>query len=304
MKAKLFVRTALIMLGAGCSLTSWGQVNSATMYNGGSNNPGSTGSYYGRYSSATGLYSFGGGYDSDATGHYSMALGTRNKAIGPASLALGIDVRGTGDRSMVIGSGYSISSPLTNSLANSLMVGFKSDKPTLYVGSASGPGTVGNVGIGTSYVPIARLKVSNLTTDDWYYGIKSEVNNDETKALAVTDYATGEDLFLVWGSGIVNTKKLYSEEIQVISDAIGISWPDYVFSADYELRPLREVKSFINVNHHLPDVPSQQEILDGGINLGEMDAVLLRKIEELTLYVLELQEEIDALKGIGNGTEK
>lgn len=68
-------------------------------------------------------------------------------------------------------------------------------------------------------------------------------------------------------------------------------WPDFVFTKDYGLMPLGEVEAFINENSHLPNVPSASEVGDKGINLGEMDAVLLQKIEELTLYVIELKKE-------------
>ncbi|MCT4638064.1 MAG: lamin tail domain-containing protein [Bacteroidales bacterium] len=80
-------------------------------------------------------------------------------------------------------------------------------------------------------------------------------------------------------------------------------WADYVFAEDYILKPLSEVESFITENNHLPDVPSEQEIKENGINVAEMNAKLLLKIEELTLYVIEinkenkkLREEVEELK--------
>jgi hypothetical protein len=73
-------------------------------------------------------------------------------------------------------------------------------------------------------------------------------------------------------------------------------WPDHVFNANYNLRPLEEVEAFIVNNKHLPDVPNQQEIQNNGLNLGQMDAILLQKIEELTLYVIELKKENNMLK--------
>ncbi len=73
-------------------------------------------------------------------------------------------------------------------------------------------------------------------------------------------------------------------------------WADYVFEKEYDLKPLNEVAEFISKNGHLPNVPSEKEVAENGINLGKMDAVLLRKIEELTLYVLELKKENDQIK--------
>lgn len=68
-------------------------------------------------------------------------------------------------------------------------------------------------------------------------------------------------------------------------------WSDYVFDPNYQLMPLNELKTFINQNCHLPNVPSANEVVNNGIDLAKMDAVLLEKIEELYLYVIELKEE-------------
>lgn len=68
-------------------------------------------------------------------------------------------------------------------------------------------------------------------------------------------------------------------------------WPDYVFDETYNLRPLDEVEDFIKNNGHLPEVPAAREVEEEGHQLGEMDEILLRKIEELTLYVIELKKE-------------
>jgi hypothetical protein len=73
-------------------------------------------------------------------------------------------------------------------------------------------------------------------------------------------------------------------------------WPDFVFAPDYRLRPLTEVGQFIQANCHLPDVPSAAEVAKDGIELADIDARLLRKIEELTLYLLEQQRENAALR--------
>lgn len=73
-------------------------------------------------------------------------------------------------------------------------------------------------------------------------------------------------------------------------------WSDFVFDENYKLLPLNEVRTFIQENKHLPDVPSEKQVLEEGVSVGEMDAILLQKIEELTLYVLQLEEEINKLK--------
>jgi hypothetical protein len=74
------------------------------------------------------------------------------------------------------------------------------------------------------------------------------------------------------------------------------NWADDVFNKDYKLINLKEVEQFIQTNKHLPNIPSEKEVLENGIDLGEMNANLLRKVEELTLYLIELNKEIELLK--------
>ena len=73
-------------------------------------------------------------------------------------------------------------------------------------------------------------------------------------------------------------------------------WSDYVFRPDYRLRPLNVVASYIRENHHLPDIPSEAEVQERGVSVGDMQAKLLAKIEELTLYMIRTQEEVSALR--------
>ena len=73
------------------------------------------------------------------------------------------------------------------------------------------------------------------------------------------------------------------------------SWADYVFENDYELMNLKKLESFIKTNKHLPGVPTTDEVKKEGIDLAELNALLLKKIEELVLYTIQQQKEIDAL---------
>lgn len=73
------------------------------------------------------------------------------------------------------------------------------------------------------------------------------------------------------------------------------SWADYVFNNDYRLMPLSEVDNFIKTNHHLPGIPSAEEVVKDGIDLAAMDAKLLEKIEELTLHLIQLKKENEEL---------
>ena len=76
--------------------------------------------------------------------------------------------------------------------------------------------------------------------------------------------------------------KMRANEVKVYT-----GWADYVFEKDYRLRSLRQVKRYIQRHKHLPDVPSAKEVKRKGIFVGETQATLLRKIEELTLYMLK-----------------
>jgi len=74
------------------------------------------------------------------------------------------------------------------------------------------------------------------------------------------------------------------------------SWPDYVFKPSYQLPSLTDVKTYIAQNHHLPDMPSEADVAKDDINLGEMDKLLTKKVEELTLYLIEKDAENKDLK--------
>ncbi len=83
------------------------------------------------------------------------------------------------------------------------------------------------------------------------------------------------------------------EEVKVIAN---VPSSDYVFEKDYNLRPLAEVEAYVAENKHLPEVPSAKEFKEKGYKVGDMDDLLLRKIEELTLYIIEQQKQIDELQ--------
>lgn len=87
-------------------------------------------------------------------------------------------------------------------------------------------------------------------------------------------------------NGFIGAKEIYVENTST-------TWPDYVFSNDYNLPSLNEVEKFVNQNKHLPDVPSAAEVAEKGQAVGEMNAVLLKKVEELTLYIIEQNKRMD-----------
>jgi len=81
-------------------------------------------------------------------------------------------------------------------------------------------------------------------------------------------------------------------------------WADYVFDKDYQLMPLSKVEAYVTEHHHLPGVPSAEEVKKNGIDVATMDAKLLEKIEELTLHMIELEKKYNALKESLESTKK
>ncbi len=86
---------------------------------------------------------------------------------------------------------------------------------------------------------------------------------------------------------------LIAEEVRV---ELKDTWPDYVFEKKYNLPTLKHVENYITKNGHLENIPSAKEVLQNGIKLGEMNALLLEKIEELTLYIIQQEKRIEKLE--------
>jgi hypothetical protein len=128
-------------------------------------------------------------------------------------------------------------------------------------------------------------------------------NNTTDFANALTFYGSGHAQFpgqIIIGalSPGDNSKfsvngRVRSEEVKVVAN---IEAPDYVFKSDYKLLTIDDLKEFIRGNGHLPEIPSAKEFEQNGILLGEMSFNLLKKIEELTLYIFELNDDIVNLK--------
>lgn len=99
--------------------------------------------------------------------------------------------------------------------------------------------------------------------------------------------------------------KIHTQEVLV--DLNGAVAPDYVFEkyyqgqsalkSDYQMLDLKSLEAFLKQNHHLPEIPSAQKLKEDGLELKKMNLLLLQKIEELTLYTLEQQKQLDALQG-------
>jgi hypothetical protein len=99
-----------------------------------------------------------------------------------------------------------------------------------------------------------------------------------------------EEVYKIYSDG-----KVWATEVNVRAKE-NFPHPDYVFESDYKLMAISELEKYITLNKHLPNIPSVKEIENNGYDLGEMNRLLLEKVEELTLYVIGLNKEIEKLK--------
>lgn len=110
---------------------------------------------------------------------------------------------------------------------------------------------------------------------------------NDTKIVSISEEPYWHNYKLYVGGGIRTERVLVD---------LQNNWPDYVFEKNYSLRSIESVANFIRKNKHLPNIPSAKEIKDNGIDLGEMDAKLLRQIEELWLHMIDVKKENKHLK--------
>ena len=109
---------------------------------------------------------------------------------------------------------------------------------------------------------------------------------------------TSQKVILAMGGGNVGigtsnpTQKLsVNGTIRAKEIRVETGWADYVFAPEYALRPLAEVETFVNENKHLPGIPSAADIQENGLAVGEVQTKMMEKIEELTLYLIELNKQ-------------
>ena len=167
----------------------------------------------------------------------------------------------------------------------------------------------GNVGIGISN-PTTKLHV-NETGGATPFAIQisgvSKLKTNTNGSTSVGTTSTGPTNGLIvsgnvqLGSVAVPAGYRMAVDGKIICEELKVqlsgSWPDYVFADGYELMPLAQVQQYIDQNKHLPGVPSAATVSEeGGVEVGEMQRVLLQKMEELTLYMLQLQAQNEALR--------
>ena len=315
----------------GCSTT--GTYSSAI---GKSNSASGNNSFAGGYNTqALGSNSFAFGYNSKATQSTSAALGNTATASGAGSMAIGNYVKATAQNAFVFGSGTTASYPLTNSTANSIAFGTNSNKPTMLITKSLNNNYTGKVAIGQVTAPQAKLHIKSDNNEDasvflepsnktnWKATIKLFDNNhtitvDNSAAMVLNagngplsflgnSYCFGENALTISPNGKIGINTLNNTpdfmlavDGGIISTKVHIKevkqWPDHVFSDNYQLLGLDELKSFLENNKHLPGVPSEKEVLENGYDIHDMQYVMLEKIEEMARYILLLQGQIDSIR--------
>ncbi len=203
-----------------------------------------------------------------------------NLAIGTSALA-GLT---TGNSNVAIGTTAMASNNGTNNVAIGFQAGFSN------TGTASGNTFIGYQA-GYSETASNKLYISNSNTaTPLVYG------DFATKYLAVGEVAAADRAAANSGGYRLLVKGgMITEKIKV-AVAGTADWADYVFEPTYKLMSLDKVESFIKENKHLPNVPSAEDMSKNGLDVTQTSAKLMEKIEELTLYIIEMNKEIKALK--------
>jgi len=109
------------------------------------------------------------------------------------------------------------------------------------------------------------------------------------------------------GLGVLNAPEKLSVNGNIRAREIKVQatdWPDYVFEEDYKVETLEALESYIKTNKHLPEIPSVKDVEESGIALGEMNKLLLKKIEELTLQLIAINKKVVTLQQQNQKTKK
>lgn len=285
--------------------------------------------------------SFVAGAHNRIIGVNSFAIGGNVKVLGATSIGLGYYLKARHDNNFIMGWGVKGNNTnpdkfMENNYPYSLMVGFKSTKPTLTVGPSPNDYPNGNlifdrtgkVAIGDVPVPeiAAKLHIrsdegedagvflepKDLENSSTFIRLRDEGHGIEVDKNGDMSITAGDNTMNLQsanitlmgkvGINIANESDTYALAVNggIITNEVFIKnvdeWYDNVFAKDYKLLSLSDLKRYINEFGHLPEIPSETEVLTEGYNMAEMQSILLKKIEELTLYTLKQQEEIETLK--------
>ena len=251
-----------------------------------------------------------------------------NNVTGSGNLFVGAKA-GPATGASSLSNAAAIGNNATVSVSNALVLG---NNINVGIGTSS-PAARLEVSSGTPGISGLRLTNLNTTTSAGTIATASRFLTVDAQGYVVLGNATGArvgaDESAVWksngdniantnsgavivGSGITSTPagyKLFVSE-GILTEKVKVAvrntsdWSDNVFESTYNRPTLEQVKRFIDKNHHLPGIPSAEQVVKEGVDVGKMDAMLLAKIEELTLYMLELKAENNRLKVQGSRLEK
>lgn len=239
-------------------------------------------------------------------GVQNVSIGVRalkNNVNGQRNIALGMVAleNTTGSNNVAVGFGAGQNNTGSNSV---------------FIGSSAGGGDVGNSNMlyisnkysddGSTNVPLIKGSFGTNASGDGSFlkfHLGTTAATQTTGFLAIGDFKTAPGASGTGGLSIpsANGYRLIVQE-GILSEKIKVAlrnssdWADYVFEDNYKLMTLDEVESFIKENKHLPNVPSAEEMAQNGLDLTQTSAKLMEKIEELTLYVISLNKEVNKLK--------
>lgn len=231
----------------------------------------------------------------NTTGSINLALGggsMYNNTTGGLNIGIGWSALSgnlTGSGNLAIGA-YSLNQITAG--VNNIAIGYEAGRTNL--GSS-------NIFIGynaaKNETASNKLYIANsATTTPLIYGdfsAKYVTIGDVSPTLRSQGVATGGYNLLVKGG-------ILTEKIKVALASVGTDWADYVFEDTYSLMSLEEVEKFTKINKHLPNVPSAEQMVSSGLDVAQTSKIFMEKIEELTLYVIELNKEIQSLKEVTN----
>lgn len=272
------------------SQNTWGSYNTAVGMNSLNRN---TSGLFNTASGAYSLYNNSSGNDNTSSGYYSMysnSQGAGNVASGMYSLyynTSGNSNTATGNSSLMSNNQGSNN---TASGASALSTNQYGSNNTA-VGYGTGLGITngsGNTIIGANVTGLPASLTNTIILADGTGNQRLYIDNTGKTRIGTPSLTTPGTYKLYVETGIL-TEKI------VVAVANSVNWADYVFDTDYKLMPLTEVASFVQKHHHLPNVPAATDVVKNGLDLGMMDAKLLEKIEELTLYLIEQNKQNAAL---------
>lgn len=300
----IFKRNSVTAGFIGTSNTAFG-VNTANVMN------------TGTFNSAFGLDAL----KNNTTGTYNTALGygaycnnktgSYNVGVGSAALSFNPFTINTNNGSYNIGIGFGSGVALTSG-SNNILVGINAGNAqttgsgNVIIGSnVSNTNSTNNViladGVGNKCLWVSSNGLDLLSAGSSVPRIRIKTDGK----VLIGDPSS-------FSTNTAGTYKLYvadgilTEKIKVAIHT-SADWADYVFAPDYNLLSLDSVETYINLNNHLPGIPSSEEMIKTGSDLATTDKLLLQKIEELTLYMIELkkqnevlQKEVDVLKSVKN----